>query len=165
MKVAANAVSDYCLKTMNKLILLDAGPLGLLANPHQSPAADACNQWMQQRLQAGTVALISEVADYEVRRELIRAGRTASLRKLDSLQQRFTFLPITSPTMRRAAELWALSRQMGKPTSHELSLDGDVIIAAQAALLRDDGDDIIVATTNPRHFVHLVPAANWQDIA
>ena len=149
---------------MNKVILLDAGPLGLLGNPHQSPAADACNQWVQARLQDGDVVLISEVADYEVRRELIRTSRVASVRKLDALPQRFVLLPITSPTMRRAAELWALARQLGKPSSHELSLDADVIIAAQAALLKDDGEDVIIATTNPRHFVHLVPAANWQDI-
>jgi hypothetical protein len=67
--------------------------------------------------------------------------------------------------MRHAATLWAQARNMGKPTASALSLDADVIIAAQASLLIDDGDEVIIATTNPKHLSLFAPAARWQDIA
>jgi hypothetical protein len=54
---------------------------------------------------------------------------------------------------------------MGKPTASDLSLDADVIIAAQAALLIDDGDAVTVATHNVSHLSRFVPAARWQDIS
>jgi len=53
--------------------------------------------------------------------------------------------------MLRAAELWADARNMGKPTASDQSLDGDMIPAAQAALLIADGDSVMVATTNVAH--------------
>ena len=49
--------------------------------------------------------LISEVADYEVRRELVRAGKTLSVARLDALQTEFVYLPINTATMRKAAAL------------------------------------------------------------
>lgn len=115
-------------------------------------------------MQAGENVIISEVADYEVRRELLRAGKTRSVDKLDDLKIWLLFLPINSPTMLRAAELWARARNLGRPTASDQSLDADVIVAAQASLLIDDGDDVIVATTNPKHLSIFVPAARWQDI-
>ena len=148
-----------------KTILLDTGPLGIAANPRTSPATEAFNRWLFAQVGQAALICIPEVADHEVRRELIRGQRFNSLRKLDILQVRFAYLPITTRVMRHAAELWAQARNLGKPGADSLSLDGDVIIAAQASLLQQDGDDVIVATTTPRHFVHLVPASNWQDIA
>ncbi|MEX2261699.1 MAG: hypothetical protein WD696_07095 [Bryobacteraceae bacterium] len=44
--------------------------------------------------------MIPEIADYEVRRELLRAGKEKGLGRLDAL-------PITTPVMLKAAEFWA----------------------------------------------------------
>ena len=43
------------------------------------------------------------------------------------------------------------------------ALDGDVILAAQAATL--DRARVIDATTNVRHLSRFVPAKLWADIA
>jgi predicted nucleic acid-binding protein len=149
---------------MNKIILLDAGPLGLVSNPRSSKTNDACNQWMQGQLSNGAYVLIPEIADYEVRRELLRAGKQAGIAKLDALKIEPGYLPITTPAMLKAAEFWARARQMGKPTAHPQRLDADMIIAAQATLLIANGYEVIVATNNVSHLSLFVPAARWQDI-
>src|SRR5215211_7977831 len=116
------------------LILLDAGPLGLISNPNVSPEAEASRAWAKARLAQGFQILIPEIADYEVRRELLRAGKTAGIARLDLLQQTFRYAPLTTAIMLKAAEFWARARQMGKPAAHNLRLDADTILSAQAAL-------------------------------
>jgi predicted nucleic acid-binding protein len=149
---------------MSKIILLDAGPLGVVSNPLSSPTNLAAKQWMQAQLAKGALALISEIADYEVRRELLRAGRSRGVASLDRLETAAGYVPVTTPAMLKAAELWARARQIGKPTAHAQSLDADVIIAAQAAPMIDDGHDVMVATDNVSHLSIFVPAARWQNI-
>jgi predicted nucleic acid-binding protein len=149
---------------MSKLILLDSGPLGVAANTRASETTLAFNRWLYGRTASGVVICVPEVADYEVRRELIRARRAKSLAKLDALGRQFLYLPVTTAVMRRAAVIWAKARDMGKPTADALSLDADVIIAAQADLLIEDGDEVTIATSNPKHLSLFVTAARWQDI-
>ena len=107
--------------------------------------------------------MVPEIADYEVRRELIRARRTAGIARLDALIDQVEFLAITTSAMRRAAMFWAEARQQGRPTAADPALDGDVILAAQAATL--DRARVIVATTNVRHLSRFVPAKLWAEIA
>ncbi|MGH9802240.1 MAG: type II toxin-antitoxin system VapC family toxin [Blastocatellia bacterium] len=149
---------------MSKIILLDSGPLGIAANPTVSTETAAFNRWLHAQFVSGIRVGIPDIADYEIRRELIRANKTKSLWKLDALQSQFDYLPVGTSILRRAAQLWAQARNMGKPTADALSLDADVIIAAQASLLIEDGDEVIIATTNPKHLSLFVPAARWQDI-
>lgn len=149
---------------MSQLILLDSGPLGVAANTRATEATLAFNRWLYAKTASDVVICVPEVADYEVRRELIRARRPKSLAKLDTLGQQFLYLPITTAVMRRAAVIWAKARDIGKPTADALSLDADVIIAAQADLLIEDGDEVTIATTNPKHLSLFVPALRWQDI-
>jgi hypothetical protein len=66
--------------------------------------------------------------------------------------------------MLQAAEFWAQARQQGQPTTVDAALDGDVILAAQAFLLSQQGDPIVIATTNVGHLSRFVPAQRWQDI-
>lgn len=149
---------------MSKLILLDSGPLGIASNTRASETTLAFNRWLYGQTVNGVVICVPEVSDYEVRRELIRARRPKSLTKLDTMGQRFLFLPITTTVMRRAAVLWAKARDMGKPTADALSLDADMILAAQADLLMEDGDEVVIATGNVGHLSLFVPAENWQNI-
>jgi len=60
---------------MSRVVLLDAGPLGLLSNPKASQEGDACNAWVESLLFRGIRVTIPEIADYEVRRELLRADK------------------------------------------------------------------------------------------
>jgi hypothetical protein len=45
-----------------------------------------------------------------------------------------------------------------------LSLDADMILAVQADLLIEDGDDAVIATGNVGHLSLFDPAENWQNI-
>ena len=148
---------------MSLAILLDSGPLGLATNPGGSEEAAACGQWLVKAAIGGATVFVPEIADYEVRRELIRAHRTAGIARLDALIDRVEYLAITTAAMRRAAMFWAEARRQGRPTAADAALDGDVILAAQSATL--DRPDVIVATTNVRHLSRFVPAKLWTEIA
>ena len=51
---------------MSQVVLLDAGPLGLVTNPRRSPQSTACAAWLQSLVTAGVRVVIPEIADYEV---------------------------------------------------------------------------------------------------
>ena len=148
---------------MSTTILLDSEPLGLVTNPAGSKQGAACGRWLLGAVVGGATVMVPEIADYEVRRELIRARRTAGIARLDALIGQVEYLAITTSAMRRAAMFWAEARQQGRPTAADPALDGDVILAAQAATL--DRARVIVATTNVRHLSRFVPAKLWADIA
>lgn len=61
---------------MSRVVLLDAGPLGLVTNPRLSLQSTACAEWLESLAGRGTRILVPEIADYEVRRELYRANRS-----------------------------------------------------------------------------------------
>ena len=145
-------------------ILLDSNPLGLASAPARNAEAVAFTQWTKICLAAGHEIYVPEVIDYELRRELLRAGKTTSVQRLDSLKGSLNFLPITSPAMLLAAELWAQSRQSRLSTGDPKKLDIDVILAAQALTLGIPDSDLIVATSNIGHISRFVPAALWTDI-
>ena len=98
---------------MSVVVLLDAGPLGLATNPTGMPEAAQCNQWLQSLLLRGVSVLVPEIADYEVRRELLRIGSGRAIAKLDQLKATIDYLPITTEVMLQAAEFWARARQQG----------------------------------------------------
>ncbi len=149
---------------MSRIILLDSSPLGLITNPRPHPEAQACKQWLATLLIDSLQILIPEIADYEVRRELLRADKVRGLRNLDALKLQTGYLPLNTATMQQAALFWARLRQQGIPTANVAALDGDVILAAQALQLIAQGDDVIIATSNVDHLTRLVPAQRWQDI-
>ena len=105
-----------------------------------------------------------EIADYEVRRELIRVGAGASVTRLDGLKNLIDYLSLTTPMMQKAAELWAQARNAGIPTADKHALDGDVILCAQALSLGLPPADFVVATSNVRHLARFVPAKEWANI-
>ncbi len=85
--------------------------------------------WFRRLLLSGTTVFLPEIANYEVRRELIRAKLTRSIERLDLLKAQLRYVPLNTPTMLRAAELWARARNRGTPTADPKELDGDVILA------------------------------------
>ena len=110
--------------------------------------------------------MLPEIIDYEHRRKLHHLGSTSSLLYLDELKENIAYRPLNTRAMLRAARLWASARKRGLPTAPEGRLDVDVILAAQALELAggEDDDEVVVATTNPRHLSRFVDARNWQEI-
>lgn len=141
------------------IVVLDTGPLGRISNPRASARNTGCYQWLEGLVQQGIPVFVPEIADYEVRRELIRAQKTRGLARLDLLKATLGYLPITTSVMLHAAELWAQARQQGHPTADPQALDCDVILAAQALSL-----NALVATENVGHLSLFVEARLWHDI-
>ncbi len=149
---------------MSRIIILDSGPLGMAVHPTAKGVAQQCQAWLDKRLQQGERIAIPEIADYEVRRELLRAGLTRSLRRLDALILTLEYLPIDTSVMRLAAELWSEARRKGQPTADAKALDGDVILAAQAILATTPEVPTIVATTNVAHLARFTVSKLWESI-
>ncbi|MCC3411091.1 nucleic acid-binding protein [Microcoleus sp. PH2017_02_FOX_O_A] len=129
---------------MSKIVLLDSGPLGIVTNPKAaSPLSQEGKLWLQSLPLKGYIVVLPEIADYEVRRELIRAGKVAGIRRLDELKSQIPYRPLTT----------------------ENALDGDVILAAQAILLANEANEVVIATTNVGHLSQFVDAREWRSIS
>ena len=148
---------------MSRIVLLDAGPLGLVTNPNASPQSAACAEWLQTLASRRARILLPEIADYEVRRELLRANKVKGIERLDALARLLEYLPLTTTAMRQAALFWAQARQQGQPTAGDKTIDGDMILAGQAFALSES--DAVIATTNVGHLARFAPADLWQNIA
>jgi predicted nucleic acid-binding protein len=134
----------------------------MVSHPEVSSHTDTCWAWLQQILAKGARVLIPEIADYEVRRELLRANKTRGLARLNALAHTLEYLPLTTAAMRQAAFFWSEARQQGRPAADDKALDGDVILAAQAVTL--GVPDFMIATTNVKHLSRFAHAALWSDI-
>ncbi len=142
---------------MTRPIILDTGPLGMIAHPRPNKDIAA---WFQQVLEAGNTVIIPEIADYELRRNLLVEELDESIRRLDELKKVLTYLPLTTQVMLRAAELWAFARKRGQLSADPKELNGDVILAAQA-----EQAEAIIATNNIGHLSLFVEAKNWKEIS
>jgi hypothetical protein len=151
---------------MARIIVLDAGPLGLASKPRGKPGVDRCNGWINAIEAAGARIVAPEIADYEVRRELLRVNAKAGIRRLDQFVSVLDYEPIMTLAMRRAAEFWATVRQAGTPTADPHALDADCILAAQISLLGGPDDIVTIATTNRRHLGRFpgIDAQEWGTI-
>ena len=150
---------------MSIIVLLDAGPLGLITNPRASQENLECNEWLASLIARDIQVKIPAITDYEVRRELLRADKYKGIEKLDTLQKLLDYVPLTTRVMLRAAQFWAQVRKLGMPTADNKALDGDVILAAQATLIQDEGHEVIIATTNVGHLSRLAQAKTWREIS
>lgn len=89
---------------MSLIVLLDASPLGMITNPKSSPENEACKDWLASLVSKGVDVMIPEIADYEVRRELLRAGKDRGLRRLDALKGMLRYSPTSTTVMLKAAD-------------------------------------------------------------
>ena len=80
-------------------LLLDTAVLGQVCHPRKH--ADV-RIWMARAVPEHDV-LISEVADYELRRELLRIESNHSLARLDELTRELNYIPVATATWRAAA--------------------------------------------------------------
>ena len=151
---------------MDRYVLLDSGPLGLAVCRRGTKNVDELRVRLAESELAGRSILIPAVIEYEVRRELVRLGATAKLRKLENLRERFFVLPISEAAWFRAAEYWALLRRMGVPTGSDAALDADAILAGCAATVGRPGDEVIIASSNVRHLSRFpgIDAREWTSI-
>jgi len=146
---------------MSDAVVLDATPLGILCHPRNPSPVMECRQWIDDLLVNGRRVVVPEIADCEVRRELVRRRSKVALSNLDLISLRLDYLPLTTAAMRIAAELWGQARRAGQPTAPDPAIDADVISAAQALNLTTA---VIVATANPGHLKRFVPAELWSSI-
>ena len=150
---------------MSQFLFLDSGPLGLLTHPQRSAEVIAVTEWLSRCLMNGARVVVPAIVYYELKRELLRAGKSASVSRLDAFINAASgrYLPLSDEALRLAAELWAQARRQGRPTAEAQALDIDVLIAAQA-LLFAPASEVVVATTNPKHLALFVTAAHWNQI-
>jgi predicted nucleic acid-binding protein len=128
----------------------------MIAHPRANPEILS---WLTGMIREGTEVIVPEITDYELRRNLLLEGLTGSLRRLDHLKAVLNYLPLSTPTILRAAAFWAQARKQGKPTVDPKELDVDVILAAQA--LEAGG---IVVTENVGHLALFIEAWDWRDL-
>jgi predicted nucleic acid-binding protein len=153
---------------MARLVFLDASPLWLACQKRSNPLAEGCRAWLRVLASGGAEVLIPEVADYEVRRELLRLGAQgrAALGRLEGLKATLVYVPITTPAMLHAAALWAHLRQRGRTTADNQALDADAVLAGQVLTATSPGDVASIAAVNLRHLNWFpgIDARLWSTI-
>ena len=137
-------------------VMLDTGTLGILVHPRVNREIV---EWVEHLAQSGVPVIIPEIADYELRRNLLLEELNRSLARLDELKEVLVYAPLTTEVMLKAAALWAEARRHGQPTADPMALDGDVILAAQALQA-----GAVVATDKVGHLSIFVEARNWREI-
>ena len=100
---------------MKPVLVLDSTPLALLFQKPGYPKADECRLWLKQHLANGVRVVVPEIVNYELRRELLRMGKTSALKALAAFNAAMPdrYLPLTTAAMDVAAELWAKARSGG----------------------------------------------------
>jgi predicted nucleic acid-binding protein len=125
---------------VSRIVVLDSGPLGLVTNPRGSERSARCKAWLPGLLGAGVRVVVPAIADDEIRRELIRAGKATGVARLDALAKAVGYLPLRDDALKLAARPWVDIRNAGLPTAADPALDGDVILAAQARVAAEAED-------------------------
>lgn len=151
---------------MTAVIVLDAGPLGLVVSTNpENPEAIECATWLQSLLKNGIRVCVPEISDYEVRRSLLKIDSVKSIKKLNQLNSVLDYQPITTSAMQQAAQFWAQARNQGTPTADDKALDGDMVLVGQAHEIAHEGNDVVVATNNVRHIGLFADARRWDSIS
>lgn len=150
---------------MSRVLVLDSGPLGLLVHSQLSDEVTAFCRWLEACLRHDARVIVPAIIYYEIKRELLRLQQTSSIRRLDQFlaADPDRYLPLTDAALRYAAELWANTRQQGRPTADRHALDVDVLLAAQV-LASPSGTAATVVTTNARHLTAFVDAQAWRAL-
>jgi predicted nucleic acid-binding protein len=149
------------------VIVLDTFPTSSVSKrPGRRPSpSDLCQKWVDECEDAGHTVLVPAITYYEALRELEQRQAKSQIERLKDFCLLSTrFIPLTTAHIETAARLWGHARRIGRPTASDDSLDGDMILAAQALSLGLPTSDYIVATTNVRHLSMFVHAGEWTNI-
>jgi predicted nucleic acid-binding protein len=152
------------------IVLLDAGPLGMITNPKSSPENEACKNWLAKLASRGFDIVIPEIADYEVRRELLRAGpfphnKKTRPRSPGRVERHDPICADHHADHVAGRGVLGIREKDGRQSADDASLDADMILAAQAVALNRNGDEAVIATTNVRHLSLFSSAHVWRDIS
>lgn len=131
---------------MTLYVVLDAGVLGQLVHK-DAKTATVLRTFLANKYPTATV-VIPEIGDYEVRRSLLKIRSTKSVTMLDELASALQYLPLDTPQMKRASEVWADCRVRSQPLAADQALDGDCIFIAQVQSLTGT---VVALTTNRKH--------------
>jgi len=156
------------------IVLLDSNILDLLATPNNKDLSDdqklltevyQCTEWFYRLLSKGVRMMTSDICDYEIRREFILI-KSQSVEELDQLRDLIEFEKLDIAVLKKAAELWAEARALGKPNKNRENIDVDVILAAHWCILkkRFPGRQVVLATKNTDDFENITVCANWVEI-
>lgn len=156
------------------IAMLDSGPLGLVTHPKINAEAQECKAWLARFLAAGHRVVVPEITYYELRRELRRAELKSGVPSrglvgLEAFAADAGIVPITSGVILLATELWAEARHKHFQGAPDPALDGDMILCAQARLLRPEGwglagAEVVIVTENAKHLTHFATALHWRDV-
>jgi predicted nucleic acid-binding protein len=151
---------------VSRFLFLDSGPLGLLTHPQRSAEVTGVSGWLSRCLLNGSRVIVPAIVYYELKRELLRARKTFGLDRLEAFVNAAPgrYLPLSDEALRLAAELWAQSRQTGRPTAEPQALDIDVLMAAQALSFGAASSEVVIATTNAKHLSQFIAAKHWNEI-
>ena len=102
---------------MSRVILLDAGPLGIVTKRLGVPDAEACRAWVARCLRHGARIFVPAIAYYEVCRELERMRNTTGLARVAAFCSAVPgrYLPLSDTALRLGCRLWAQARNAGRP--------------------------------------------------
>ena len=147
------------------LVLLDETPLSLATHPN-SKKSKPILEWIEELINSNASVQVPEIADYELRRELIRSGKTRSIARLEQFELDLGFVPLNTDAIRAACKFWADVRNIGQGGASDISLDGDALLAGQAFIEQQRlMSRVVIATNNLKHFKHFpVEAKKWQDV-
>jgi len=156
------------------IVILDSNILTLLVTPLDEKLSEdekltkeihQCTKWFERLLSKGARIIVSDICDYEVRRELIRI-KSKSVQELDNLRDLIEFQPVTFAVLEKAAELWAEARDLSQSNKIKDNIDVDCILAAQWCLLKEQnpGRKVIIATKNIKDFQGVTDCDVWQNI-
>jgi hypothetical protein len=141
-------------------LFLDTNILGQLCHPTAEQFKDLKHWAFAILQQSGSQAYqlcLPEIVDYELRRKLLhmalQQGRSESnsLARLNNYLRILKYIPLQTSTMNLAAQLWAEARLNGLPTASSNAMDGDVILAAQAAAVLAGSASLGMATAALRN--------------
>lgn len=156
------------------IVILDSNILTLLVTTLDDKLSEdeklateiyQCTEWFYRLLSKGARIIVSDICDYEVRREFIRI-KSKSVQELDRLRDLIEFQPVTFAVLEKAAELWAEARYLSQSNKIKENIDVDCILAAQWCVLKEQspGRKVIIATKNIKDFQRVTDCEVWQNI-
>jgi len=135
----------------------DTGVLARLCHPTRFREVQG---WFRRLLERGRAApelLVSVLADHELRRKLEELHAAESHRHLDALAGSLRYVPVTTETSRRAAEL---RRAVSGELARSGLSDADLLVAAQAAI---EGA-VLVTSSAALHHLPNVSVKDWHEL-